>query len=167
MTIPREIERKFLVRSEAWRSTVSAATTVTQGYLSRPGDVTVRVRRIGDEATLAIKVRDGGPGKAELEYGIPVSHAEFLLASACERPPVKKTRHRVPYGGQSWVVDVFEGPNSGLVMAEIELPDPHSLVAIPYWAGDEVTADRRFSNASLYRNPYGEWWDLPRIHLSP
>ncbi|MBI5162819.1 MAG: CYTH domain-containing protein [Magnetospirillum sp.] len=155
--MPREFERRFLVRSGVWQAAAAARAEIEQGYLSRAGDTTVRVRRIDAAATLAVKVRDAAPGRVELEYPIPVEHAEFLLSAVCERPPIRKIRHTVPYCGQLWSVDVFEGVNHGLVLAEIELADPGAAMVRPFWLGDEITDDPRFRNSSLFRRPFGEW----------
>jgi adenylate cyclase len=51
-----EIERKFLVRSEAWRSLVTAEAHIRQPYLASGERSTTRVRiKNGTEATVTIK----------------------------------------------------------------------------------------------------------------
>jgi adenylate cyclase len=54
-------------------------------------------------------------------------------------------------------VDVFEGDNAGLVVAEIELDDEAETVALPDWAGEEVTGDVRYYNSHLAVTPFKEW----------
>lgn len=148
-----EIERKFLVRGDAWqraRSAGDGGTVIRQGYLSRQKDRTVRVRRSGDRAWLTIK----GPGtlaRAEFEYEIPVGDAEELLATLCEPGVIDKTRHRVPVGDLVWEVDEFHGRHEGLVVAEVELASPDATVALPDWVGDEVTYEAAYTNAELSR----------------
>src|SRR5262245_17494707 len=113
-----EIERKFLVKGDAWRH--GRATPYSQGYLNRDKDRTVRVRIAGDRASLTIKGATRGATRAEFEYEIPVSDAEQLL-QLCDEPLVQKTRRVIEHEGCKWEVDEFEGDNAGLVVAEIEL----------------------------------------------
>ena len=150
-----EIERKFLVRD---RSILEGAAGVPyrQGYLSVDPARTVRVRSAGEHAFLTVKGIGDGPSRAEFEYEIPLEDAEALLA-ICEQSIVVKTRHRIEAGGRTWEVDVFGGANAGLVVAEVELPAADAAVAIPEWAGEEVTGDLRYYNSSLARHPFSAW----------
>lgn len=143
-----EIERRFLVRGDAWRAAAAGARRLRQGYLAREGGVTVRVRVDGAAAWLTIK----GPGslvRPEFEFPLPAAEAEAMLATLCPGRALAKTRHTVPHGGLMWDVDVFEGPLAGIVIAEVELPDPAHPLTLPGWAGREVTADARYANAAL------------------
>ncbi len=148
--MPVEIERKFLVVSDAWRSAAGPGEAIRQGYLtapSHPRGVTVRVRRQGPAAWLTVK----GPGslaRAEFEVPIPPEDADAMLDSLCG-PAVEKTRHPVPHAGHLWTVDVFAGRLAGLVLAEVELADPADSPAPPPWAGAEVTTDVRYRNNAL------------------
>ena len=149
-----EIERKFLVTSDAWR-TVGGVTT-RQGYLSRVPGRTVRVRVAGDAAWLTIKGITTGAARAEFEYEIPLDDARALLR-LCDGPLIEKTRHVVPFRGFDWEVDEFHGANAGLVVAEIELESPEEAFERPAWLGAEVTDDHRYFNASLVEHPYSTW----------
>jgi adenylate cyclase len=151
-----EVERKFLVRGEAWRNGVVRARRIRQGYLAREDGVTVRLRvsgRVGapvgqDRAMLTVK----GPGllqRHEYEYPVPVAQAQEMLDLLCTGRCLDKTRHDVPHGALVWEVDVFEGPLAGLVLAEVELPDAAHPLDLPPWAGAEVTQDPRYANAAL------------------
>ena len=60
-------------------------------------------------------------------------------------------------GGFRWEVDEFLGPNEGLVVAEIELPDESTEFPKPEWLGDEVSHDPRYYNNNLSTRPYREW----------
>ncbi|WP_431285759.1 CYTH domain-containing protein [Humitalea sp. 24SJ18S-53] len=145
-----EIERKFLVASDAWRAAAGPGVPLRQGYLTEPGHprgVSVRVRREGDAATLTVK-GPGGLSRAEFETAIPIADAEAMLDSLCG-PLVEKTRHLLHHAGHDWTVDVFAGRLAGLVLAEIELPDPAATPPIPPWAGREVTEDPRYRNNIL------------------
>ena len=109
---------------------------------------------MGERAYLTIKGRSAGSVRAEYEYPIPVEDAAFLLENLCRRPLVEKIRYSVDFAGKMWVVDVFGGENEGLVLAEVELQDPAEAVELPEWAGEEVTGNSRFENASLVARPY-------------
>jgi len=144
----REIERRFLVSGEGWRAGVSASSRLSQGYLAREEGVTNRVRIAGDAAALTIK-GPGGLVRPEYEYSLPMAEAREMLLLLCAGRRLVKTRHTVPHGGLAWAVDVFEGPLAGLVLAEVELPDPAHEINLPPWAGGEVTQDPRYANAVL------------------
>lgn len=150
-----EIERKFLVDASQWHPT-SQGTTLSQGYLNLEPERTVRVRIADAEAFLTIKGKNTGISRAEFEYAIPVSDATELL-KLCATPPLEKTRYRVEHAGFMWDVDVFSGANAGLIIAEIELPNPDALFALPKWVGTEVSNDTRYYNSYLNQHPYTTW----------
>ena len=151
-----EIERKFLVRSDAWKA-LAQGMAMRQGYLSTHPDRTVRVRIEGEIATLTIKGRTQGFSRGEWEYEIPLADAEALLNDICERPLIEKTRTRIVHEGMVWEVDEFFGDNLGLVVAEIELESETQTFARPDWLGEEVTGDARYFNSSLLKRPYTSW----------
>lgn len=153
----REIERKFLVRDDAWRAAAVSAMPMRQGYLSLDPARTVRIRLAGDRAWLTIKGLGDGLSRAEYEYPIPAEDAGFLLDRLCLPHQVEKTRHRIPYGGLVFEVDEFQGANAGLVLAEVELPATDTVVEKPAWLGEEVTGDTRYFNAYLARHPFSTW----------
>lgn len=147
----REIERKFLVVSDAWQDQVTGSALLRQGYLSSNAKATVRVRTRDDAAAvLTLKGATQGMSRAEYEYDIPIAEARELLAMA-EPHTIEKRRHVVPFGGLEWEVDVFAGRHAGLVLAEVELESEDQAVALPGWVGAEVTEDDRYFNASLAR----------------
>jgi adenylate cyclase len=86
-----------------------------------------------------------------------MADARELLDRLCRKPLLEKTRHYVRYGGQVWEIDVFEGDNAGLVVAEIELAALDEQFARPPWLGEEVSHDRRYYNSCLAEHPYKEW----------
>jgi CYTH domain-containing protein len=149
-----EIERKFLVEGEAWRT--PDAVLIRQGYLNEDPSRTVRVRTAGANAFLTIKGKSKGATRAEFEYAIPLEDAEALFA-LCQRPLIEKFRHTIPYAGLSWEVDEFLGENAGLVVAEVELTSEGQCFERPAWAGREVTSEPRYFNSSLARNPFSRW----------
>ena len=152
-----EIERKFLVRGDDWRGAVHRHVRYRQGYIADSETCSVRVRIGGDEARLNIKSRSVGTTRLEFEYVLPLADAESMLRELCLDAPVEKTRHLLRHEGRLWEVDVFEGANAGLVVAEVELGDARETIALPPWVGDEVTDDVRYYNAALARKPYRDW----------
>lgn len=152
-----EIERKFLVADNGWRTAVSRTRRIRQGYLSNNGVSSVRVRCAGDDrAFLTIKSAEQGARRQEFEYAIPVADAELLLG-LCEGNIVEKLRHDVPHGGLTWEVDEFLGANQGLVVAEVELDRVDQAIDRPAWLGSEVTSEQRYYNAGLARRPFNSW----------
>jgi adenylate cyclase len=150
-----EIERKFRVVSDVWRDG-TPGVRIAQGYLTQDPDRTVRVRVAGERGYLTIKGRSRGISRAEYEYEIPVAEARELLA-LCLPSVIDKTRHRVPHGDHVWEVDVFHGDNAGLIIAEVELENESISPEIPAWAGEEVSADNRYFNSCLAKEPYAKW----------
>jgi len=159
--MPREIERKFLLKSAAWRSQVLASRQMSQGYLASGGNVSVRVRIAGEEAWLNIKAGGFVASRQEYEYPLPLDEARELLALA-EGPLVEKTRHYVEQGALTWEIDEFHGDNSGLVVAELELDSEDADFARPPWLGIEVTELRRYYNVCLVKHPYRAWNEAER-----
>ncbi len=157
----REIERKFLLKNDGWRAAITRTSRYRQGYLRTGADsgCSVRVRIEGDEAKLNIKSMTLGASRAEFEFSIPMAEARSLLETLCVPPFIDKVRHFVQHAGHTWEVDVFEGDNAGLVIAEIELKDINEPFARPGWLGKEVTDDPRYYNVSLSGNPYKNWRD--------
>ncbi len=153
--MPTEIERKFLVTSEAWRDYAAPPVAIRQGYLAITDRASVRVRiRDGEDAFLTVKSAGAEMLRAEVEVAVPVTEAEQLLTLR-QGSVIAKRRYRVPFGGLVWEVDVFEGDNAGLVLAEVELPSADHPVNPPPWAGREVTGIKRYYNASLATEPLG------------
>lgn len=149
----QEIERKFLVAGDGWRSAVESSARLQQGYLSTSAKATVRVRIYDDrEAVLTLKGKAEGISRAEFEYAIPLDDARELMEMS--RPNViEKRRYNVPFASHIWEVDVFEGHHTGLVTAEVEMVSADEHVQLPDWVGREVSHDDRYANASLSRTP--------------
>jgi len=158
----REIERKFRIRSEGWRALATSSRRFRQGYLAATGRAAVRIRIDGAEkAKLTVKSAVPGPTRDEFEYSLPVADAEAMLA-LCEGGIIEKVRHLVPAGSHTWEIDVFEGDNAGLVIAEIELESNAAAFARPDWLGEEVTDDPRYYNARLASQPFKDWGSTQR-----
>lgn len=148
-----EIERKFLVEGNDWRQAVTSSRRLVQGYLSSNAKATVRIRIVDDKrAVLTLKGPAEGISRAEFEYDVPLDDARQMLDLA-QPNVVEKTRYLVPHGGLTWEVDVFAGAHTGLIMAEVELEAEDQAITLPDWAGQEVSHDDRYANASLARVP--------------
>ena len=159
--MPREIERKFLLSSDAWRALSSSQQAMSQGYLAGSERVSVRVRVAGGEAHLNLKSGGLVASRLEYEYSIPVDEARELL-NLCPGPLIEKTRHYVDFGGFEWEVDEFGGTNTGLIVAELELDAEDQVFPHPAWLGAEVTHLRRYYNVSLVEHPFSAWTDAER-----
>ena len=155
--MPLEIERKFLLSNDTWRLAVARTLKLAQGYLDRSAHCSVRVRLEGAEARLNIKSRTLGVSRLEYEYPIPVDEAREMLTQLCGGRVIEKTRHFVPVGAHTFEIDVFEGENAGLVVAEVELGSPDEAFERPAWLGAEVSHDIRYYNTSLIDLPYARW----------
>ena len=158
----QEIERKFLVRSDAWKADAwragATGVHIRQGYLSTSAARSVRVRTAGDRGTLTVKGSKVGPRASEFEYSIPLEDARQMLNELCRRPFIEKTRYNIPGpDGHLWEVDEFHAENRGLVVAELELSHEDEAFARPAWLGEEVTDDPRYLNSNLVERPFTIW----------
>jgi len=152
-----EIERKFLVRGDAWRGATTHSVPMRHGYLAASGGrASVRVRVEGTVGKLNIKQAVVGMSRAEYEYTIPADEAAQMIETLCEGL-ILKTRHYLPMGVHLWEIDEFEGDNAGLIVAEIELGSETEGFERPDWLGDEVTSDIRYYNQSLAETPFQKW----------
>lgn len=151
-----EIERKFLLKNDTWKTLVKEEFLIKQGYLNSEKERTVRVRTYGDKGIITIKGKNNNLTRKEFEYTIPLSDAIQMLELA-EMPIIEKTRFIVINDGNTWEIDVFEGVNKGLVVAEIELESETEKFEIPDWIGEEVSTDPKYYNACLIKNPFKDW----------
>ncbi|MBB6463175.1 CYTH domain-containing protein [Flammeovirga kamogawensis] len=152
-----EIERKFLVNSFD-PSLASKSFRIVQGYITAEKTKTVRVRIKGQKGFITIKGQssDDGLSRFEWEKEIPVSEVEALL-KLCEPGLIDKTRYEIPVGNHIYEVDIFEGDNKGLIVAEVELSSTDETFKKPDWLGQEVTGDNKYYNAMLMKTPFNKW----------
>ena len=152
-----EIERKFLVHGDDWQRLATGRSSIRQAYLSSNGKASIRVRIKGDgTATLSIKSRPVDLRRLELEYAIPTLEAEALMQLR-QGSVIEKVRYVIPHGVLAWEVDVFEGDNLGLVIAEIELRHERQQIELPPWIGTEVTGQQQYYNSALVQRPFCSW----------
>jgi adenylate cyclase len=153
----QEIERKYLVKNDSWRDQVFRHVYMRHGYLNDTQQSSVRVRVEGDKAYLNIKSATLGVFRKEYEYPIPVEEANEILTDLASKPLIEKTRHYINYAGHLWELDVFEGDNQGLIVAEVELDHEEEAIELPPWAGEEVSDDPRYYNVCLVKHPFKDW----------
>lgn len=161
-----EIERRFLVHGDQWREAIRWQAQLQQGYLvSGPEGFTVRVRTAKQEAWLTLKTAGSANGlvRQEFEYPIPLKDARSLLDLAPSQ--LSKWRYGLNWPGGDWVLDVFEGSNAPLVVAEVELQDPEQAVPIPPCCVLELTGRPSLSNAALAHHPLADWPERLRQQL--
>ena len=151
-----EIERKFLVKNEDFKKSAQGVF-YHQGFLNTVKERVVRVRVVGDKGFLTVKGITKGAVRTEFEYDIPVDDAKIMLETLCEKPTIKKYRHKIPWGDLFWEVDEFLSENKGLVVAEIELQHEDQKFTLPDWIEEEVTGDPKYYNANLVKKPYSSW----------
>ena len=152
----KEIERKFLLKGDAWRD-LAQGTMYRQGYLNSAKERTVRVRTVGDKAFLTIKGITVGATRAEYEYEIPFADCNALLDNLAEKPLIENKRYKIKQGEFVWEIDEFFGDNKGLIVAEVELTSEDQAFPKPEWVGDEVTGDPRYFNSNLIKHPFTKW----------
>jgi Uncharacterized protein conserved in bacteria len=154
-----EIERKFLIRHAGWRAQAGEGIVYRQGYLANTERSSVRVRIAGERGELNIKGATLDVRRTEYGYEIPKQDAEEMLQQLCAQPLIEKRRYFVEHAGHTWEIDVFEGDNAGLMVAEIELQHADETFARPDWVGEEVSNDPRYYNVNLVQHPYKYWQD--------
>lgn len=153
-----EIERKFLVNSDAFKNEAFKKTRITQGFLNTHKDRTVRVRLRGDKGFITVKglSTNNGLSRFEWEKEIPKEEAKSLL-KLCEPTIIDKIRYEIEVGNHTFEVDIFFGENGGLTIAEVELNFENEIFETPAWLGKEVTGDIKYYNSQLSKKPFNTW----------
>tara|TARA_B110000014_G_C20019077_1_gene528657 strand:+ start:148 stop:618 length:471 start_codon:yes stop_codon:yes gene_type:complete len=153
-----EIERKFLLVSDAYKKEAFKKTRITQGFLSTDPQRTVRVRIKGTQGFLTIKGESNSTGTSRFEWEkeIDLKEAKELL-NICVKGVIDKIRYEVKSNLHTYEIDEFFGENKGLVVAEIELNSEHEFFEKPEWLGDEVTGQNKYYNSQLSNLPYTKW----------
>ncbi|WP_061236195.1 CYTH domain-containing protein [Leptospira santarosai] len=151
-----EIERKFLVTNFDFKKN-SVPSIISQGYLNSDKNRTVRVRSNSNKAFITIKSKTVGISREEFEYEIPITDAEEMINSICEKSIIKKFRYLINFQGSIWEVDEFLEENEGLIVAEIELKSENEAFNKPDWVGKEVSDDPKYFNSNLIKTPFRHW----------
>ena len=151
-----EIERKFLVNPDLL-PTLSGGKLISQGYIETTSKTVVRARVKGQSGYLTLKGEIQGLSCPEFEYEIPRDDAIKIIETLCTGKTLEKTRYEILVGEHTWELDVFEGMNEGLIVAEIELSSEHEAFDTPNWVTEEVTGQPQYYNVNLLQNPYSSW----------
>lgn len=153
-----EIERKFLVKNTTFLNDISKSYQISQGYLNTDPQRTVRVRIKRNKGYLTIKGESNSTGTSRFEWEkeISLNEANQLLLLT-EDYAIEKIRYEILFSGKKFEVDVFQGANQGLILAEIELTNENEFFEKPHWLGQEVTGDVKYYNAYLSKNPFTSW----------
>ncbi|WP_410006676.1 CYTH domain-containing protein [Aequorivita nionensis] len=154
----QEIERKFLVTSEAFKNEAHKRTRIVQGFLNTHPERTVRIRIQGNDGFITIKGKSNKSGLSRFEWEKQISQAEAEeLLHLCEPGIIEKTRYEIFFDDHTFEVDDFMGDNEGLIIAEIELDSETEPFSKPEWLGKEVTGDVKYYNSNLSKTPYKNW----------
>jgi CYTH domain-containing protein len=144
-----EIERKFLVDQEKWLAhKPDEGMRIMQGYLFSSPEKTIRVRIKGKQGFITIKGKTENISRLEYEYEIPENEAKELLNTFCPKK-IDKVRYELKCDGFVWEIDEFTSPNSGLILAEIELSDENEVFKRPEWVGEEVSGQTKYYNSNM------------------
>ena len=152
-----EIERKYLVVNDKWKSSVESEAAMKQAYLATVENASILVRVAKGKAYLNIKSSTLGIRRSEYEYEIPLQDGEEMLANLTSGSVIDKVRYKVRCGEHIWDLDLFHGDNTGLVVAEVELTSEDEDFEVPLWVREEVSGDPKYYNASLVNHPYCDW----------
>lgn len=153
-----EIERKFLVHSEAFKTEAFNKYVIKQGFLNSHKERTVRVRLIKEKGFLTIKGLSKANGLSRFEWETEVSKSEAeALLNLCETGIIDKLRYEVKCGNHVYEVDEFFGANKGLIIAEVELKSESESFMKPDWLGNEVTGNIKYYNSNLSKEPFKTW----------
>lgn len=153
-----EIERKFLVISDDFKTEAFKKTRLVQGYLNSHKERAVRVRLKGDLGFLTVKgpSSKNGLSRFEWEKEISANEAKELL-NLCESGIIDKIRYEVKLKNHIFEIDEFFGDNEGLVVAEVELKNENETFEKPKWLGEEVTGNPKYYNSQLSQQPFKTW----------
>ena len=153
-----EIERKFLVTSEAYKKEAFKSNQIIQGFLNTHKERTVRIRLRGEKGFITVKgiASTNGLERFEWEKEISKQEAESLL-KLCEPGVIDKLRYEVKVGNYIFEVDEFYGDNEGLIIAEVELKTAKDTFLKPNWLGEEVTGTLKYYNSQLSKYPFKSW----------
>jgi len=152
-----EIERKFLIVNNEWKQLKQSSNHYHQAYFCNTSKVSVRVRVSDADAWVSFKSATVDISRFEYEYNVPLEEAQHMIDQFSQGSVISKIRYFVPIGPHIWEIDVFEGDNKGLVVAEIELSSVTETFTKPDWVGDEVSDDVRYFNSNLVTYPYKDW----------
>lgn len=149
-----EIERKYLVKPELLKLPEEGKKMI-QGYIWSDPHKSLRIRIAGEKSLLTIKTGTNPLSRSEFEYEIPMQDAKELLALCNSK--IEKTRYLINHKDLTWEIDVFEGDNKGLIVAEVELYAENQEINLPNWIEQEVSKNPKYLNVELIKHPFSKW----------
>lgn len=148
--LPKEIERRFLVKSLPKNLEQYSCEEIRQVYLIMDGEKEVRVRQGGDRYFHTEKI---GHGVTHTEIETEITKEQFDYQWLYnEKHRIIKERYRIPYQNLIIELDIYGGSFSGLIRTEVEfssLEEAEKFIP-PDWFGQETTNDPRFHIDSLF-----------------
>ena len=141
-------KRKFLVVNDQWKRSIAGSVHIRDGLVAYENGKKVRIRITDDRATLTLKGYHAGLARGEFEYPIPLCDAEDIMRTMCGHVLAKR-RYLIFFEAMKWEIDVYEGLLAGVVLAEVEMAAVTQHVAIPDWAGQEVTGDPEYRKVNM------------------
>lgn len=161
-------ESNIRVRMEATFSSVSLSIAGDGLDLLRSQDIVKLLTSVDCNETGLLTIKESGGGRSGVRYEKEVDIAtdvarSILIEMALNDPSSvilkKRYSHITSYNDRtwSWEIDVFEGANAPLILAECEDAEPVSNLWIPKFCQREVTGDIRFTNAYLAAHPFSTW----------
>ena len=165
-----EIERKFLIHPNTCLDALlidAKAVLIKQAYIFSHNKKNMRIRCVqpinpkgSPHAYITLKQNLNSTTRNEFEYAIPYQDASAIILSMNEYFLIEKVRYYVPYSSNTtltWEIDVFRAHNTGLIIAELELPSSDIHIDIPSWITREITDEPQYANASLAKKPFSLW----------
>lgn len=142
-----EIEHKFLVKTDEWRSQATECSEIRTFYLACNDSMEIRISHRHGRWIQCVKSQDMYERK-EVWTVIPEEYAEALVKNFPMKS-VRKLRYIVPYGDLKWEIDEFLDDNAGLVIAELEVPSTTFVIDKPSWVGEDITFNLQYYNQYL------------------
>ena len=151
-----EIERRFLIKNDDWKTFITKKILIEQAYLSKSlDDWIIRIRLTGKDFKIALKKHIESFTNFEFEYSIPQKDGETIMSNLSNI--VKKERFFLEVEKKPWIIDCFKENNYPLEIAEIELSKEEEDLKLPSFISKEITGLLHYSNFSLTRKPFSEW----------
>jgi adenylate cyclase len=166
VTIAGDTQLQFSVEVPACEAMGIREAICVGDYVSSSKRPTVRVRvSKNGSGVFTLKGRGNGLSRPEYEYDFDANLALEIIGTR-SKFSIEKIRYVFPAShGLKWELDVFEGRNLGLHIAEIEMPTEDTEFDRPDWLGDEVTYDPAFTNVALAREPLDTWPESKRLDI--
>ncbi|WP_435170373.1 CYTH domain-containing protein [Falsirhodobacter sp. 1013] len=142
--MPVEIERKFLIKTDAWRAGVRRTWHITDHLIATFETGKAWIRICDAKAILTFKGQRHGCSRSEYHLDLDAPHAQAMINDFASTTAIEKNRHYVEVAGVTWQVDEYLGALAGFVTTDVELPREDYPLVMPAWAGREITTDARF-----------------------